>query len=64
MNLIMRTKIECCLELCTNADDFKEMVLKVTGITPARFEDLGLTSYAYVKLSAGVPVEQILRELF
>lgn len=64
MNLVMRTKIETCLELCTNADEFKEMVLKVTEMSPKRFEELGLTSYAYVKLSAGIPVEQILRELF
>ena len=64
MNIVMLAKIECCLELCTNADEFKEMVLKVTAMSPARFDELSVTSYAYVKLSAGVPAKQILQELF
>ena len=40
------------------------MVLKVTLMSPARFDELSVTSYAYVKLSAGVQAKQILQELF
>lgn len=64
MNLIMRTKIETCLELAKTAEDFKDMVIKVTEMSPARFKDIGLTNVTYTRLLKGDKPADILREIF
>jgi hypothetical protein len=70
MNDRMHAKIECCLELAQGtpgaviADDFKAKVLKVTGISNARFHDMGLTDDSYRRLIAGFTPDEILKVLF
>jgi hypothetical protein len=64
MNIILHTKIETCLELCTNAADFKKKVLKVTGMSPERFKGLYLTDTTFQRLENGDKATDILRELF
>lgn len=64
MNLIMRTKIETCLELAKTAEDFKDMVIKVTEMSPARFKDLALTNVTYNRLLRGHTPSDILRALY
>ncbi|MNP09234.1 hypothetical protein D3C76_1013270 [compost metagenome] len=64
MNVIMRTKIETCLELSRGAKDFRTKVFKVTGLTDQGFKGLALTQVTFERLTKGDKKADILRELF
>lgn len=64
MNIILRTKIETCLELATSAADFKKKVLQVTGLSSDRFDEFPITKVSYDRLSKGEKANDIINALF
>lgn len=64
MNTIFLTKIETCLELASDAADFKKKVLKVTGLSSKRFDEVPLTKDSYNRLAKGDKAKDIINELF
>ena len=64
MNVVMRTKLETCLELSNSAEQFREYVLKVTGLTHSGFRTSSLTSEIYKRLHEGEDKHLILTSLF
>lgn len=70
MNAIGIAKIEACLVLCSGttparkAQDFKDKVFKVTGLTEQGFERLGCTDVASKMLKEGCTVQKVLDVCF
>lgn len=60
----MKTKIETCLILCGNAQDFKGKVKKVLDLSSRGFDDIELCADIYADLVEGRPVPEILRYYF